>query len=193
MININPSITAVMFTFLFSFSVQANLILTATYSDWRKTGPLSFGLATMPDEFSATFIIKSPPPSPGGPIPIPYPNTAAWTHLDVVSASVSFGDASWSSLALFDFEIDDGEFFLDYEFQPLALTQTAENSIVLNGPLSISGIDIADKGATGDGNFTYTYSTRTLSLQQVPEPNILLLMGMGVVFIVWTKYRQKNL
>jgi len=192
MINVKSSITAVMITFLFSFTVQANLILIATYSDWTKTGPLSFGLATMPDEFSATFIIKPPPPPPVGPIPIPYPNTAAWTHADVVSATVSFGDATWTTLAWFDFEIDDGELFLDYAFQPLVSTLTAEGPVILNGPLSITGIDIGSKGDSGGGNFIYGYGNRTLSLHQVPEPTTFLLMGIGVVFISWTKSKRNQ-
>jgi hypothetical protein len=171
-----------MFALLFTSSAQANFILTATYTDWTQTGPLSFGLAAMPAEFSATFLIEAPlppPPSPGGPIPIPYPNFSSDAS-SVLSASVIFGDATWTTLASFDFEIDDGELYLDYAFQPLISTQTTLGGIVLNGPLVITGTDIAS-GET----FTYGYGTRTLSLVQVTEPGtlallVLALAGMGI-------------
>ncbi len=149
----------------------SNTLLTATYSDWTQTGPLSFGLAAMPDEFTATFLLETPPPSPAGPIPIPYPITA------VLSSSITFGDARWTTLESFDFEIDAyGGMSLDYAFQQLASTQTSAGGIVLNGPLMITGTDIAS-GET----FAYGYGTRTLSLVQVPvpEPGTFALLGIG--------------
>jgi hypothetical protein len=116
-----------MAAFLLASPVQADLLLTATYSNWTQSGPLSFGLVAMPDEFSAT----------------------------------------WTTLASFDFEIDDGDLFLDYTFQALSSTQTAVDSIVLNGPLTITGTDIASSGTPNGGDFSYGYGTRTLSLVQV--------------------------
>ncbi len=178
MVNAKSAFATMTAAFLFASPVQADLILTATYTDWTQTGPLSFGLYAMPDEFSATFLLNTPSPGPG-PIPVPYPNTGLGTA-SVLSSSVTFGDATWTTLASFDFEIDEGVLYLDYAFQPLASTQTSEGSIVLNGPLTITGIDIASKGTTGGGNFSYGYGTRTLSLVQVPEPGTLALLGIGL-------------
>ena len=175
MVNAKSALATMMATLLFTSSVQADLLLTATYTDWTQNGPLSFGLAAMPGEFSATFLLDAPPipPSPPG-VPIPYPNTA-WTASDLLSSSVTFGDATWTTLASFDFEIDDGELYLDYAYQPLASTRTSQGGIVLNGPLEISGTDTASGEA-----FIYGYGTRTLSLVQVPEPGTLALLGIGL-------------
>jgi hypothetical protein len=167
------------------------LSLTATYSGWTKAGPLSFGLAAMPDEFSATFLLGalSIPPTPPG-VPIPYPISTAWTTSDVLSSSVTFGDATWTTLASFGFGVDaNGVVFLDYAFQPLALTQTAMDSIVLNGPLMITGTDTA----TGQ-DFTYGYGIRTLSLEPVavPEPVSLALFGIGILGMGAARRRKKS-
>ena len=113
------------------------------------------------------------------------PLLCSWNAANVRSSSVTFGDATWTTLASFDFEIDDGELYLDYAFEPLAFTQSSLGGIVLNGPLQITGTDIASGEA-----FSYGYSTRTLSLVQVSEPFTLTLLCIGLAGMGMTRRRM---
>lgn len=173
----------------FASPVQASFLLSATYTDWTQSGPLSFGLSKMPDEFIVTFALEpipptGTPPTPPG-VPVPYPNFS-WVASNVLTSSVTFGDATWNTLASFDFEIDDGELYLDYVFEPLPFTLTSQGGIVLNAPLKITGIDLA----SGE-SFIYEYGTRTLSLVQVSEAYTLALLSIGIVGIGKARRRIK--
>jgi hypothetical protein len=48
MVNAKSAFATMMVALLFTSPVQADLILTATYTDPTQTGPLSFGLAALP-------------------------------------------------------------------------------------------------------------------------------------------------
>jgi len=54
----------------------SNTLLTVTYTQGPiADGPLSFGLVALPTEVIAKFVLDPtslPPPTPGGPIPIPF-------------------------------------------------------------------------------------------------------------------------
>ena len=69
--------------------------LDVTYTNGSITsGPLSFGLSELPASVSATFMLGA------GSVGV---NAIHFTEADVVSASISFGDATWTENDLDDF------------------------------------------------------------------------------------------
>jgi hypothetical protein len=110
--------------------------LGVTYTNGSITsGPLSFGLSELPTSVSATFMLGA------GSIGI---NAIHFSEADVVSASISFGDATWTENDLDNFSMSFGSDVssLTYNFLPIT-TQLTDGGIVLNFPLSITGTDIA--------------------------------------------------
>lgn len=169
-------------------------ILTVIYTQGIiNNGPLSFGLSELPDEVVATFLLSTPPPPTPPPppapfVPIPFPNTFNLTDGDVISATVKFGDATWTTgdLNTFSMEFDDGEVsLLTYQFSPI-LSPTTTGNIILNFPLSITGTDIASGEAF---QYTYAASAQTLTSSAVPEPATVALGLMGIAGLMVRRRR----
>jgi len=101
-------------------------------------------------------------------------------------AEVTFGDATWTALASFDMEVENGLVEdLTYSFSPIT-TVTAQGPVILNFPLEITGKDIAS-----DENFEYVYSESAQSISSIPEPATLALMGLGLAGIGYRRHRSK--
>lgn len=166
---------------------SAPLMLDVTYTNGSiVSGPLSFGLSVLPTEVNATFILNNNSAICLGAFPCPpYPNSV-WGLADVLSASVTFGNTTWTALGNFGFGIDDGEFSLDYAFSPIT-TSTSSGIIILNFPLTITGTDIAS-GET----FAYLYTDSTQALTFVPEPAALGLFGFGLAGLGIAARRRKT-
>ena len=162
--------------------------LVVTYTNGSiKSGPLSFGLSALPTSVTATYTLEPGTPStePGE------ENEIYFDDEDVASASVSFGDATWTSNELEDFSMLSISGVVDsltYNFLPIT-TLTAEGIIVLNFPLSITGTDIAS-GLPFE--YEYTESTQTLTpvvqtltvaidIKPGSDPNCFNANGHGVI------------
>lgn len=150
-------------------------------------GLLSFGLSSLPTSVSATYTLGAGQPGtePGEESDI------FFSSGDVVTASVSFGDATWvsSDLESFSMRFSSGAIdFLSYAFLPVN-TLTVEGPIVLNFPLTITGTH----KLTGESfEYQYTQSTQTLSavtqvldviidIKPGSETNSINLASSGIV------------
>ena len=159
-------------------SAEAVLILGVTYSDGSiDSGPLSFGLAALPTTVDATFTL-------GDGTPGIEPGELNWGLGDVQSASISFGDGTWTQLTSFSLQTINGIFnALVYEFASIT-TASAVSRPILNFPLSITGTD------TNSGeDFEYGYTSSTQTLTTVPEPGTLGLLGAGLLGLYMRRKR----
>ena len=134
------------------FAISFKLDVTYNTRD-VVTGPLSFGLTTLPPEVNATFMINGIATSGTDGLEIEMD--------DVSSAEVSFGDAQWTELQNFSMVIGSSGNVtsLSYTFFPID-TVTSEGPIILNFPLTITGTDIASGNAF---EYQYVNSTATIS------------------------------
>ena len=149
--------------------------LDVTYTNGSITsGPLSFGLSELPTSVSATFMLGA------GSIGL---NAVHFTETDVVSASITFGDATWTENDLDNFAMallfGSDVSSLTYNFFPTT-SLTTQGPIVLNFPLSITGTDIASGQSFEYG---YTASTQTVS-EVVPIPAAAWLFGSGLLGLI---------
>ena len=156
---------------------EASTILDVTYTDGSiDFGPLSSDLAALPASVDATFYLGE---GTGG----IEPGSLDFAIGDVMLASISFGDGTWTENELVSFSMLTVNGFINtllYEFSPITTAAVADRP-VLNFPLTISGTD----KATGQA-FEYTYANSTQTLTQVPEPATLTLFliglaGLGVI------------
>ena len=156
--------------------------LDVTYTNGSITdGPLSFGLSELPTSVSATFMLGA------GSIGV---NSINFFKSDVVSANVTFGDATWTEnlLDTFSMSLSFGTVnSLNYAFLPTN-TLTAEGPVILNFPLSITGTDIASGQLFEYG---YTESTQTVSAAVVPIPAAVWLFGSGLLGLVGIARHKK--
>jgi hypothetical protein len=142
------------------------------------SGPLSFGLSELPTSVSATFMLGT------GTVGL---NSIFFSVTDVVSANVTFGDATWTENLLDSFSMSlsfGGVSTLNYEFLPI-ITQHSTGGIVLNFPLSITGTDIA----SGE-SFEYGYVASTQTVSAVPIPAAVWLFGSALAGLGW--FRRKT-
>jgi hypothetical protein len=153
-----------------------------TYTQGSVTsGPLSFGLSELPDSVSATFILGAGYVDPN--------YVTIFGSSDVISADVTFGDATWdvSLLDSFSMSLSSGNVGgLNYEFLPIT-TQYSDGGIVLNFPLSITGTDIASGQSFEYG---YTESTQEVSAAAVPVPAAAWLFGSALGLLGWMRRKQ---
>ena len=165
-------IMVIMLSPMLAKSVQANDVqasamyeLVVTYTDGVvKSGPLSFGLTELPSEVTATFILG--PGSPYYPEPEDPPGDVYFDEADSLFGRIKFGDATWSvveNLFMVYRTSDDEVTELGYNFYAID-TPTAQGPIVLNFPLSVTGIDKAS-GLP----FEYGYTTSTQILTPVVQ------------------------
>ena len=157
--------------------------LDVTYTNGSiKSGPLSFGLGALPTSVTAPYMLG--PGSVGR-------NSIHFTEADVVSASVTFGDATWTRSELENFSMLSISGVIDsltYNFLPIN-SVSGGGIIVLNFPLSITGTDIASGLAF---EYEYTESTQTLTpvvqtltvaidIKPGSDPNCFNANGHGVI------------
>ncbi|MCU7800866.1 MAG: hypothetical protein KZQ70_12155 [gamma proteobacterium symbiont of Lucinoma myriamae] len=155
-------------------------------------GPLSFGLTKLPESVNATFIL-----GPGEDI-TPEPGEHGGVYFDEADAifgRIILGDATWTTetglekfsmfynTSIVGGSVED----LYYNYFPINNTLTAEGPVVLNSPLTITGID-KDSGES----FEYRYSVWTPTLTALPlttaidikpgsDKNCLNINGHGVI------------
>jgi len=105
--------------------------LDVTYTNGSMiSGPLSFGLSTLPTSVIATFMLGPGQPTTTG-------NAMAFNQTDVRSANISFGDATWTVSALEDFSmlvVSGGIRSLTYNFNPINTGLFRPESRVTNVP-----------------------------------------------------------
>lgn len=145
------------------------------------SGPLSFGLSELPASVTAQFILDA------GTVGL---NAVHFYASDVISANVTFGDATWTEGLLdnFSMSLSSGVSSLSYAFLP-TISATVEGPIVLNFPLSITGTDISSGEAI---NYGYTESTQTITaISAVPVPAAAWLFGSGLMGLVGVARRKK--
>ena len=163
----------------------SNTLLTVTYTQGAiADGPLSFGLVALPTEVIAKFVLDPtslPPPTPGGPIPFPFPNF--FRDIDqVVSATITFGNGSWATSNLMEFKMNTDAFGvlenLSYRFEIVG------GGIALNFPLRILG-------SQGGETFEYIYRESTYTLTQVTAPTTLALFGLSIAGLGWSRLKKE--
>ena len=170
--------------------------LDVTYTNGRiKSGPLSLGLSELPASVIATYTLGSGTQStePGE------ENDIYFDDEDVALASVSFGDATWTSSELDNFSMvysistggaggGDSLTGLTYNYLPIN-SASGVGIIILNFPLSITGKDSAS-GMPFE--YEYTESTETLTpivqalnvaidIKPGSDPNCFNINGHGVI------------
>jgi len=145
------------------------------------SGPMSFGLTTLPSNVNATFLLGSGNVGVSG---------ITYGISDVFSGQVSFGDAHWSLLDSFSMLVSNGNVTsLSYSFLPgTSDSITAPGPIILNFPLTITGTDFA----SGDA-FEYRFTSSTQSISTIPEPGTILLLATGIIYFARTQSRKKAL
>lgn len=166
-----------------------NTQLAVTYTDLSIEGPLSFGLDELPQEVIANFLL-----SPGQLVPDPDPENDRFIVLyefdNVLDAIVSFGDGTWtnSELNSFEFAINNLGVVetLNYAFDEIT-TSTAAMGIVLNFPLTITGVD-----AETDSAFRYTYSESSQSVTEIPAPAGWPFMALGLMCVSFICHRLND-
>ena len=144
------------------------------------SGPLSFGLSELPTSVTANFILDS------GTVGL---NAIYFYASDVISANVTFGDATWTESLLdnFSMSISSGNVSsLSYAFLPTT-SATVEGPIILNFPLSITGTDISSGEAI---NYGYIESAQTVTTV-VPIPAAVWLFGSGLLGLIGIAKRKK--
>jgi hypothetical protein len=150
-----------------------------TYTEGSiKSGPLSFGLSTLPTSVFATFRLGPGQGDIEG-------DGLSFDDSDVVSASITFGDTTWSRNDLDNFSMTSfatGVDFLNYQFS----LNSNPGQIVLNFPLTITGTD----EATGQ-SFEYEYAESTPTLTALPIPPAVWLFGSGLLGLVGIARREK--
>ena len=170
----------VMLTAIMTKPAGANAVyqLDVNYTQGSITsGPLSFGLSELPTSVSATFLLDS------GTVGL---NAIDFNASDVVSANVTFGDATWTENLLgtfsmtLSFGVSGGVTSLDYSFLS-AISPTVEGPVVLNFPLTITG---TDKVSGQSFEYGYAVSTQTVSAAVVPIPAAMWLFGSGLLGLV---------
>ena len=132
------SLTAFLLITLIARSAAAEAMyqLDVTYTNCSiVSGPLSFGLSTLPTTVLATFELGpglEVTPEPGEPFRIFFDQD------DVEWASITFGDAVWTSSDLQSFSMTYIGIvkFLTYESLSIG-SPTAEGGVILNFPLTI--------------------------------------------------------
>ena len=158
------------------------------------SGPLSFGLTTLPTSVTATFILgpgQEVTPEPGDLVAV---QGIFFDEADAIFGNrITFGDATWSERSLDQFSMfytsNSEVTSLGYKFLPIT-TQATEGSIILNFPLTITGIDIA----SGEPfEYRYTESIQTLQpltditltvdidIKPGSDPNCFNINGHGVI------------
>ncbi len=151
------------------------------------SGPLSFGLTSLPSSVTAMFMLgPGQPGSPSSP-----GNNITFDETDVSSASITFGSATWTASELNDFSmlvVSGGIRSLTYDFLPIN-TQVVDGSIVLNFPLTVTG---TDRASGQPFEYLYTSSTQTFTPTAVPVPSTIMLFGTGLAGLVfWRMKTQK--
>ena len=165
------------------------LQLDVTYTSGNIiSGPLSFGLTTLPNDVTVTFVLNEgiPNPEPGGGI--------LYTLTEVHSAHAAFGDATASSLASFTMITQAGLVTsLTYRFLPTPCLPYCNSLEVMNFPLRIIGTDIA---SGEDFEYIYDESVEMFSdyvppePEPTPEPTALLLSLVGLAGIAGVRRRR---
>jgi hypothetical protein len=177
---------AIMLATMITMPAEANTMykLDVNYTNGSIIlGPLSLGLSTLPTSVSATFTL-----GPGQPSTEPgEEDNIYFDEEDVVSASITFGNATWTGNNMEEFEMlfDGSLTSLFYSFDPV-YTLTADGIIVLNFPLTIIGMDI-NSGELFE--YEYAYSTQTLTeiaivaidIKPGSDPNCININGHGVI------------
>ncbi|MDH5517111.1 MAG: hypothetical protein OEY36_04715 [Gammaproteobacteria bacterium] len=160
--------------------------LNVSYSSGSvKYGPLSFGLAALPETVEAVFTLDAGQHSIDG-------NSVVFNESNVISALVVFGDAIWTEKQLKNIYMTTSRgtvSSLSYAFLPTEYSKKAPGGIVLNFPLSVTGIDLASNEKF---NYEYSESSQQLSIISQPKnitidikpdssPNCFNVNGHGVI------------
>ncbi len=151
------------------------------------SGPLSFGLSTLPDSVNATFVLGAGYDCSD---PIENIDRLCFDEDDVISASATFGDASWSigtGLESFFMSYAESVRSINYKFEPVATSPTTTGIIILNSPLKVTGTDVAT-GETFEYGYTEYLPTLeaatlnvTIDIKPGDSPNCFNVNGHGII------------